>query len=61
MDAWNSLPVEEQEKVIGRSKEQDIEMSDDVKPKNSHIALANVGDDFKVVRDNMPFWKRKYQ
>lgn len=55
MDAWNSLPVEEQEKVIGRSKEQDIEMSDDVKPKNSHIALANVGDDFKVVRDNMPF------
>lgn len=53
--AWKSLPVEEQEKVIGRSKEQDIEMSDDVKPANSHIALANVGDDFKVVRDNMPF------
>ena len=55
LDAWKSLSVEEQEKVIGRSKEQDIEMSDDVKPKNSHIALANVGDDFKVVRDNMPF------
>lgn len=55
LDAWKSLPVEEQEKVIGRSKEQDIEMSDEVKPKNSHIALANVGDDFKVVRDNMPF------
>lgn len=53
--AWKSLPVEEQEKVIGRSKENDIEMDDDVKPKNSHIALANVGDDFKVVRDNMPF------
>ncbi|MFB6456458.1 Dyp-type peroxidase [Chitinophaga sp. Hz27] len=55
LDAWKSLPVEEQEKVIGRSKEQDIEMSDEVKPKNSHIALANIGDDFKVVRDNMPF------
>lgn len=55
LDAWKALPVEEQEKVIGRSKEQDIEMSDDVKPSNSHIALANVGDDFKVVRDNMPF------
>ncbi|MFD2581348.1 Dyp-type peroxidase [Pedobacter vanadiisoli] len=53
--AWKSLPVEEQEKVIGRSKEQDIEMSDELKPKNAHIALANVGDDFKVVRDNMPF------
>lgn len=30
-------------------------MSDNVKPANSHIALANIGDDFKVVRDNMPF------
>ena len=55
LDAWKSLSVEEQEKVIGRSKDQDIEMDDDIKPKNSHIALANIGDDFKVVRDNMPF------
>ncbi|WP_199140532.1 Dyp-type peroxidase [Pedobacter sp. ASV12] len=55
LDAWKLLSTEEQEKVIGRSKDQDIEMSDEVKPKNSHIALANVGDDFKVVRDNMPF------
>jgi putative iron-dependent peroxidase len=30
-------------------------MDDDVKPSNSHIALANVGDDLKIVRDNMPF------
>ncbi|GAA4437435.1 Dyp-type peroxidase [Ravibacter arvi] len=52
---WKALPVAEQEKVIGRSKADDIEMSDDVKPKNSHIALSNVGDDLKVVRDNMPF------
>jgi putative iron-dependent peroxidase len=55
LDAWKSLSVEQQEKVIGRSKENDIEMDDEVKPKNSHIALANIGDDFKVVRDNMPF------
>jgi putative iron-dependent peroxidase len=55
LNAWKSLSVEEQEKVIGRSKDLDIEMDDDVKPKNSHIALANIGDDFKVVRDNMPF------
>ena len=53
--AWRNLPVSEQEKVIGRSKEQDVEMTDEEKPKNSHSALANVGDDFKVVRDNMPF------
>ncbi|ASW75497.1 peroxidase [Chryseobacterium piperi] len=55
MDAWKGLSTEEQEKVIGRSKENDIEMSDDVKPSNSHIALANIGDELKIVRDNMPF------
>jgi putative iron-dependent peroxidase len=59
INAWRSLSVEEQEKVIGRSKENDIEMSDDVKPSNSHIALANIegenGEELKIVRDNMPF------
>lgn len=53
--AWRSLPVSEQEKVFGRSKAGDIEMPDDIKPSNSHSKLANVGDDHKVVRDNMPF------
>ena len=55
LHAWRNLPVYEQEKVIGRSKYEDIEMSDEVKPTNSHSALANVGDDAKIVRDNMPF------
>lgn len=55
MDAWKNLPVSEQEKVIGRYKERDIEMDDDTKPSNAHSALANVGDDLKVMRDNMPF------
>ena len=53
--AWRALPVTEQEKVIGRSKTNDIEMSDEEKPSNSHSALANVGDDLKIIRDNMPF------
>jgi putative iron-dependent peroxidase len=55
LKAWKNLPTEQQEKVIGRYKPNDIEMSDEVKPSNSHIALANVGDEFKIVRDNMPF------
>ncbi len=53
--AWRALPVEEQEKAFGRRKDSDIEMPDNVKPSNSHSALANVGDDLKIVRDNMPF------
>jgi len=55
LTAWKVLSIEQQEKVIGRYKSNDIEMADDVKPSNSHIALANIGDDFKIVRDNMPF------
>lgn len=53
--AFKALPVEEQEKVFGRSKQNDIEMPDETKPKNSHSAVANVGDDLKIIRDNMPF------
>jgi putative iron-dependent peroxidase len=55
LTAWKGLSIEDQEKVIGRYKANDIEMADEVKPANSHIALANVGDDLKIVRDNMPF------
>jgi len=55
LNAWKGLSTEDQEKVIGRYKVNDIEMADDVKPSNSHIALANIGDDLKIVRDNMPF------
>src|ERR1700743_1595637 len=34
MAAWNAISVEEQERVIGRSKLDDIEMPDEVKPAN---------------------------
>ena len=55
LKAFKALSVEEQEKVFGRYRESDVEMSDEVKPSNSHSALANVGDDLKIIRDNMPF------
>jgi putative iron-dependent peroxidase len=59
MSAWNSLSVTEQELVIGRTKLEDIEMDDDEKPANSHLALNVIEDDdgneLKIVRYNMPF------
>jgi porphyrinogen peroxidase len=59
LEAWNALPVEEQEKVIGRTKLSDIEMPDDVKPANSHVALTTIvepdGTERQILRDNMPF------
>ena len=57
--SWNALPIEEQEKVIGRSKLSDIEMADDVKPANSHVALNTIvepdGTQRQIFRANMPF------
>jgi putative iron-dependent peroxidase len=59
MNAWNSLSVTEQELVIGRTKLDDIELDDDDKPPNSHLALNVISDDegneLKIVRHNMPF------
>ncbi len=59
MDAWNALPTEEQERVIGRTKLDDIELDDAVKPANSHVALNVIededGNELKIVRHNMPF------
>ncbi len=55
LNAFEELSTEEQEKVFGRYKLNDIEMPDNIKPSNSHIDLVNVGDEFKIIRDNMPF------
>jgi putative iron-dependent peroxidase len=57
--AWNALPVEEQERVIGRTKLSNVELPDEVKPSNSHVELNTItgpdGEQRQVVRDNMPF------
>ncbi|MEH3142290.1 MAG: Dyp-type peroxidase [Mycobacterium kyogaense] len=59
MASWNALSTEDQERVIGRTKLDDIELDDAVKPANSHVALNVIEDDdgteLKIVRHNMPF------
>jgi putative iron-dependent peroxidase len=59
MNSWNSLSTEEQERAMGRTKLDDIEMADALKPVNSHIALNVItdpdGNELKIVRHNMPF------
>jgi putative iron-dependent peroxidase len=59
MTAWNALAVEAQETVIGRTKLSNIELSDDVKAPNSHLALNVIsdadGNQLQILRDNMPF------
>jgi putative iron-dependent peroxidase len=59
MDGWRAISTEEQERVIGRSKQDNIELAEGVKPANSHVALNTVtgadGTDRQIVRENMPF------
>ncbi|WP_214322587.1 Dyp-type peroxidase [Nonomuraea sediminis] len=58
MAAWESLTTEEQERVIGRTKLANVELSDAIKPANSHVALNTIEEDGvqrQIVRDNMPF------
>ncbi len=59
VQAWNSLAVEDQERAIGRSKLSDIEMADEVKPANSHVAVNTLtdpdGTQRQILRANMPF------
>lgn len=59
MPAWNALRVDGQEAAIGRTKTDNVELSDDAKPADSHVALTVVtdadGDERKIVRENMPF------
>jgi putative iron-dependent peroxidase len=56
---WNALPVEQQERIIGRAKLSGIELDDSVKPSYAHNALTTIsgddGEEIRILRDNMPF------
>jgi putative iron-dependent peroxidase len=51
--AWEGLPVEEQERVIGRTKPDSIELED--KPDDSHVASTDQEQFGKIFRRNMPY------
>ena len=57
--AWDALTTEEQELIVGRTKLNDIELPDEDKPPNSHLALNVItgpdGEERQIMRFNMPF------
>jgi putative iron-dependent peroxidase len=57
--AWDALSTEEQELIIGRTKLADVELPDEVKPPDSHLALNVItgpdGREQQIMRFNMPF------
>jgi len=59
LDTWDAMAVEDQERTIGRTKLSDIELPDEVKPPDSHVALTTItgpdGEERRIVRYNMPF------
>ena len=58
--AWERVPVEEQENIVGRHKLSDIEQPDAIKKPYAHNVLTSItedGEPVDILRDNMPFGK----
>ena len=51
--AWEALPVNQQEQVMGRRKLDSVELDD--KPSNSHVASTDQDQYGKIFRRNMPY------
>jgi putative iron-dependent peroxidase len=51
--AWEALPVAQQEQVIGRTKDESVELDD--KPADSHVARTDQDQFGKIFRRNMPY------
>ena len=56
---WKQLKVDAQENVMGRTKLESIELDDDVKPKNAHIARVVIedeeGEEMEILRHSLPY------
>lgn len=59
LEKWQRLKVDAQENVIGRSKLESIEMDDDTKPANAHIARVviedDAGEEMEILRHSLPY------
>jgi len=52
-NAWEALPVARQEQVIGRTKDESVELDD--KPAESHVGRTDQDEFGKIFRRNMPY------
>lgn len=58
LDGWDAIPVEQQERIIGRRKLSDEELDDAEKPSYAHNVLTSIeenGEELEIRRHNMPF------
>jgi putative iron-dependent peroxidase len=52
---WEALPVDQQERIMGRTKLDSIELEN--KPSESHVARTDQDEFGKIFRRNMPYGK----
>ena len=50
---WEALPVDQQERIIGRTKPESIELEN--KPSDSHVARTDQDEFGNIFRRNMPY------
>ncbi|QIC62964.1 Dyp-type peroxidase [Acinetobacter schindleri] len=59
LEKWKKLKVDAQEQVMGRTKLESIELDDDVKPANAHVARTVVedegGEEMEILRHSLPY------
>ncbi|MBG0850934.1 Dyp-type peroxidase [Streptomyces spinoverrucosus] len=55
MDAWEGLPVETQEKIIGRTKATNVELDAPGSHKDVNSVMAPDGTELRILRAAMPF------
>jgi putative iron-dependent peroxidase len=59
LSAWKAIGADQQEKIIGRTKVDNIELDDQTANQKSHKSLATIVDpqgfEHDILRDNMPF------
>lgn len=51
--AWEALPIEQQERIMGRTKADSIELEN--KPEDSHVARTDQDEFGNIFRRNMPY------
>ncbi len=58
LSSWETLSVHQQEDIIARSKEDDVEYPSEKKPPTAHINRVSIevdGESLKVLRHSMPY------
>jgi porphyrinogen peroxidase len=58
LSAFNSLPVEQQEQVFGRTKRESTEIPEGMRSESAHISRVTVkvnGEELKIYRRSVPF------